>query len=68
MYGQILSPEGKVVHNLFGKWNEALYFGHAPSSRCVWRPGKGVAWEGGGHCEGGGGVMRYLGVCCKMNA
>lgn len=40
VYGQILSPEGKVVHNLFGKWNEALYFGHAPSSRCVWRPGK----------------------------
>ncbi|XP_078323760.1 oxysterol-binding protein-related protein 6-like isoform X3 [Crassostrea virginica] len=39
VYGQILSPEGKVVHNLFGKWNEALYFGHAPSSRCVWRPG-----------------------------
>ncbi|XP_048772724.2 oxysterol-binding protein-related protein 6-like isoform X2 [Ostrea edulis] len=39
VYGQILNPEGKVVHNLFGKWNEALYYGHAPSSRCVWRPG-----------------------------
>ncbi|XP_062574867.1 oxysterol-binding protein-related protein 6-like isoform X3 [Saccostrea cucullata] len=39
VYGQILNSEGKVVHNLFGKWNEALYYGHAPSSRCVWRPG-----------------------------
>lgn len=39
VYGQILSPDGKVVHNLFGKWNEALYYGHAPSSRCIWRPG-----------------------------
>lgn len=40
VYGQILSPDGKVVHNLFGKWNEALYYGHAPSSRCIWRPGQ----------------------------
>lgn len=39
VYGQILDPEGKVVHNLFGKWNEALYCGHAPSMRCIWRPG-----------------------------
>ncbi|XP_060579182.1 LOW QUALITY PROTEIN: oxysterol-binding protein-related protein 6-like [Ruditapes philippinarum] len=39
VYGTILNPEGKVVHNLFGKWNEALYCGHAPSARCIWRPG-----------------------------
>ncbi|XP_033728021.1 oxysterol-binding protein-related protein 6-like isoform X1 [Pecten maximus] len=39
VYGQILNPEGKVIHNLFGKWNEALYCGHAPSTRCIWRPG-----------------------------
>ncbi|KAL4216976.1 hypothetical protein ACF0H5_023433 [Mactra antiquata] len=39
VYGTILNHEGKVVHNLFGRWNEALYCGHAPSARCVWRPG-----------------------------
>ena len=39
VYGHILNPEGKVVHHIFGKWNEALYCGHAPSARCIWRPG-----------------------------
>lgn len=39
VYGTIVNAEGKVVHNLFGKWNEALYCGHAPSVRCIWRPG-----------------------------
>ncbi|XP_052813371.1 oxysterol-binding protein-related protein 6-like isoform X2 [Mya arenaria] len=39
VYGVIENGEGKVVHNLFGKWNEALYCGHAPSARCIWRPG-----------------------------
>ncbi|XP_073987106.1 oxysterol-binding protein-related protein 6-like isoform X2 [Rhodnius prolixus] len=29
----------KVVGNLFGKWNEGLYTGVAPSARCIWRPG-----------------------------
>jgi len=40
VYGTILNPEGKVVHNLFGKWNEALYCGKASLARCVWRPGE----------------------------
>lgn len=31
--------EGKVVRKLFGKWNEALYCGVAPSAKCIWRPG-----------------------------
>ncbi|XP_052236772.1 oxysterol-binding protein-related protein 3-like isoform X2 [Dreissena polymorpha] len=39
VYGTIENGEGKVVHNLFGRWNEALYCGHAPSARCIWRPG-----------------------------
>ena len=24
---------------MFGKWTEALYCGHAPSAKVVWRPG-----------------------------
>ncbi|KAK7507619.1 hypothetical protein BaRGS_00001554 [Batillaria attramentaria] len=39
VYGSITSSEGKVVHNLFGKWNEAFFCGHASSARCIWRPG-----------------------------
>ncbi|KAJ8320036.1 hypothetical protein KUTeg_001623 [Tegillarca granosa] len=39
VYGYVLNQEGKIVHNLMGKWNEAFYCGHAPSARCVWRPG-----------------------------
>ncbi|XP_050427969.1 oxysterol-binding protein-related protein 6-like isoform X2 [Adelges cooleyi] len=31
--------EGRVVRKLFGKWNEALYCGVAPSAKCIWRPG-----------------------------
>ncbi|XP_041375057.1 oxysterol-binding protein-related protein 6-like [Gigantopelta aegis] len=37
--GEILNPEGNVVHNLFGKWNEAFYCGHSSSARCIWRQG-----------------------------
>ncbi|XP_052827241.1 oxysterol-binding protein-related protein 6 isoform X2 [Octopus bimaculoides] len=40
IYGQIFNQDNKVVHNLFGKWNEAIYCGaSAPSARCIWRPG-----------------------------
>ncbi|XP_025080821.1 oxysterol-binding protein-related protein 6-like isoform X2 [Pomacea canaliculata] len=39
VYGSIMSSDGKIVHNLFGKWNEALFCGHATSARCIWRPG-----------------------------
>ncbi|XP_064598083.1 oxysterol-binding protein-related protein 6-like isoform X2 [Liolophura sinensis] len=39
LVGQVLNPEGRVVHHLFGKWNEALYSGQPPSTRCIWRPG-----------------------------
>ena len=39
VYGSILSPEGKIVHNLFGLWNEALYCGQSATARCIWRPG-----------------------------
>lgn len=27
------------MRKLFGKWNEALYCGVAPSAKCIWRPG-----------------------------
>lgn len=40
VYGSIQSSEGKLVHNLFGKWNEAFFCGHSASARCIWRPGK----------------------------
>lgn len=39
VYGSILDPEGKIVHNLFGLWNEALYCGQSATARCIWRPG-----------------------------
>ncbi|XP_035826525.1 oxysterol-binding protein-related protein 6 [Aplysia californica] len=39
VFGSIQTAEGKVVHNLFGKWNEAFFCGHASSARCIWRPG-----------------------------
>ncbi|BFZ21724.1 hypothetical protein BsWGS_24762 [Bradybaena similaris] len=37
--GTINSSDGKVAHNLFGKWNEAFFCGHATSAKCIWRPG-----------------------------
>ncbi|CAC5416268.1 OSBPL3_6_7 [Mytilus coruscus] len=46
IHGHINNPEGKVVHHLSGKWNEALYCGshhgghhHQATSKLVWRPG-----------------------------
>ncbi|ELT87291.1 hypothetical protein CAPTEDRAFT_150458 [Capitella teleta] len=39
VYGTICGEDGKVVHHLFGKWNEGLYCGRPPSARCIWRPG-----------------------------
>lgn len=39
VFGSIVDSSGAVLHNLFGKWTEALYCGHAPSARVVWRPG-----------------------------
>lgn len=39
LHGKITNENGKVVHHLFGRWNEALYCGVNPSAKCVWRPG-----------------------------
>jgi len=39
LLGTILDSDGSVLQNLFGKWNEALYVGKAPSAKCIWRPG-----------------------------
>ncbi|XP_068238712.1 oxysterol-binding protein-related protein 3-like isoform X2 [Palaemon carinicauda] len=39
VFGVVTDASGTVLHNLFGKWTEALYCGHAPSARVVWRPG-----------------------------
>lgn len=39
VFGTVTDSDGQVLHNLFGKWTEALYCGHAPSARVVWRPG-----------------------------
>ncbi|XP_065347011.1 oxysterol-binding protein-related protein 6-like isoform X1 [Cloeon dipterum] len=39
IYGNITNEDGKVVRTLFGKWNEAMYCGVAPSAKCIWRPG-----------------------------
>ncbi|MEQ2254036.1 Oxysterol-binding protein- protein 3 [Ilyodon furcidens] len=29
--------KGKVIHRLFGKWHEAVFFGDPPSATCIWR-------------------------------
>ena len=39
VYGQIQTSEGKIVHHLFGKWNEAFHCGKDQAARCIWRPG-----------------------------
>ncbi|XP_036422875.1 oxysterol-binding protein-related protein 3a [Colossoma macropomum] len=33
----VTDAEGRVVHSIFGKWNEALYLGDPPSAICIWR-------------------------------
>uniref|UniRef100_T1JEI6 Oxysterol-binding protein n=1 Tax=Strigamia maritima TaxID=126957 RepID=T1JEI6_STRMM len=37
--GTITNKQGKIIHHLFGHWNEGLYCGVSPSARCIWRPG-----------------------------
>ena len=39
LVGAIIDATGQVKENLFGKWNEALYIGTPPSTKCIWRPG-----------------------------
>ncbi|KAH9487918.1 Oxysterol-binding protein [Bulinus truncatus] len=39
VFGSINTADGKVVHNLFGKWNESFFCGHATTAKCIWRPG-----------------------------
>ncbi|XP_042345142.1 oxysterol-binding protein-related protein 3 isoform X4 [Plectropomus leopardus] len=35
--GTITDNKGKVVHRLFGKWQEAVFCGDPPSATCIWR-------------------------------
>uniref|UniRef100_A0A8C4GZY1 Oxysterol-binding protein n=1 Tax=Dicentrarchus labrax TaxID=13489 RepID=A0A8C4GZY1_DICLA len=35
--GTITDNKGKVIHRLFGKWNEAIFCGDPPSATCIWR-------------------------------
>ncbi|KAL4629702.1 oxysterol-binding protein-related protein 3-like isoform X1 [Arapaima gigas] len=35
--GVITDQAGKVIHKLFGKWNEAIYCGEPPSATCIWK-------------------------------
>ncbi|TRY65709.1 hypothetical protein DNTS_005556 [Danionella cerebrum] len=35
--GVVTDLEGRVIHSLSGKWNEALYLGKSPSANCIWR-------------------------------
>ncbi|XP_051520447.1 oxysterol-binding protein-related protein 3-like isoform X1 [Myxocyprinus asiaticus] len=35
--GVVTDSEGRVIHSLFGKWNEALFLGKQPSATCIWR-------------------------------
>uniref|UniRef100_A0A9J8A7U0 Oxysterol-binding protein n=2 Tax=Cyprinus carpio TaxID=7962 RepID=A0A9J8A7U0_CYPCA len=35
--GAVTDHKGKVVHKLFGKWHEGMYYGSPPSATCIWR-------------------------------
>ncbi|KAJ6216844.1 hypothetical protein RDWZM_008001 [Blomia tropicalis] len=37
--GVITTAKGDVIEKLFGRWNESIYCGTSPSTRCIWRPG-----------------------------
>uniref|UniRef100_A0ABM0GUL0 Oxysterol-binding protein n=1 Tax=Saccoglossus kowalevskii TaxID=10224 RepID=A0ABM0GUL0_SACKO len=39
VYGGVYNADGKVVHQLFGKWTEGMYCGISGSAKCIWRPG-----------------------------
>ncbi|XP_036317329.1 oxysterol-binding protein-related protein 7 isoform X2 [Pipistrellus kuhlii] len=36
--GAVLSRSGRVLHRLFGKWNEGLFRGPPPGGQCIWKP------------------------------
>ncbi|XP_053322348.1 oxysterol-binding protein-related protein 3 isoform X2 [Spea bombifrons] len=35
--GTVMDRNGKVVHRLFGKWHESLFYGSPSSPTCIWR-------------------------------
>ncbi|XP_022111508.1 oxysterol-binding protein-related protein 6-like isoform X2 [Acanthaster planci] len=35
----LITDDGQVVHELFGKWNEGIYCGRSASAKCIWRTG-----------------------------
>ncbi|KAM9307485.1 oxysterol-binding protein-related protein 3 [Gastrophryne carolinensis] len=35
--GTVVGRNGKVVHRLFGKWHESIFYGSPSSPTCVWR-------------------------------
>uniref|UniRef100_K7GI03 Oxysterol-binding protein n=1 Tax=Pelodiscus sinensis TaxID=13735 RepID=K7GI03_PELSI len=35
--GSVMDRHGKVVHRLFGKWHESIYYGTPSSPTCIWR-------------------------------
>ncbi|XP_036889279.1 oxysterol-binding protein-related protein 7 isoform X3 [Sturnira hondurensis] len=36
--GAVFSRSGRVLHRLFGKWNEGLFRGSLPGGQCIWKP------------------------------
>ncbi|KAM4688494.1 oxysterol-binding protein-related protein 3 isoform 1-T1 [Discoglossus pictus] len=35
--GTVTDRNGKVVHRIFGKWHESIFYGSSSSPTCVWR-------------------------------
>ncbi|XP_033628632.1 oxysterol-binding protein-related protein 6-like isoform X2 [Asterias rubens] len=35
----VITEDGQVIHELFGKWNEGIYCGRSASAKCIWRTG-----------------------------
>ncbi|XP_043910900.1 oxysterol-binding protein-related protein 7 [Protopterus annectens] len=36
--GAVLDESGSVIHRIFGKWHEGVYWGTPPNTKCIWKP------------------------------
>ncbi|XP_072927510.1 oxysterol-binding protein-related protein 7-like [Hemitrygon akajei] len=36
--GSVLDQNGRIVHQLFGKWHEGVYCGGPQTAKCIWKP------------------------------
>uniref|UniRef100_A0A8C4R8F3 Oxysterol-binding protein n=1 Tax=Eptatretus burgeri TaxID=7764 RepID=A0A8C4R8F3_EPTBU len=39
VHGSVYDKDGRVLHHLFGTWNEGIHCGTQRTAKCIWRPG-----------------------------